>query len=74
MTPLITTVDDPELTRLRQQAADAQYRLNALLDRRLESLDGCGWAPSPADVDRAREIAETAQRILEAHERMAVRT
>lgn len=63
-----------ELSRLRQQAADAQASLNGLVERREASLDGCGWSPSPADIDRARDRAEAAQRLLEAHVRMAARS
>lgn len=63
-----------ELSRLEQQAADARASLNSLIERREASLDGgCGWSPSPSDIDRARDRAEAAQRLLEAHVRMAVR-
>lgn len=62
-----------ELSRLRQQAADAIASFNSLVERREAYLDGCGWSPSPADIDRARDRAEAAQRLLEAHVRMAER-
>ncbi|MEI8715651.1 hypothetical protein [Mesorhizobium sp. ISC11] len=58
-----------ELTRLEQQALNARLRLENLLRQREAAQEGCGLVPKPAEIDRAREMAETAERLRRAHER-----
>lgn len=60
-----------EFTRLYVQAEGARARLDALLSQREMALQGSGPAPRPETIDRAREMAETAERLLMAHERTA---
>ncbi|RWN69953.1 MAG: hypothetical protein EOR99_03735 [Mesorhizobium sp.] len=68
----MTTIN--ELSRLEQQATNARLRLENLLLQREAGLEGGGLVPAPSEVDRARDRLEAAQRLLEAHVRMAVRT
>ncbi|RWN34159.1 MAG: hypothetical protein EOR97_05220 [Mesorhizobium sp.] len=60
-----------ELTRLEQQALNARLRLENLLRQREAGLEGCGLVPKPAEIDRAREMAEMAERLLNTHGRAA---
>lgn len=60
-----------ELIRLLVQAEGARSRLDALLIQREAAQEGRGLSPKPADIDRAREMAETAERLLSAHARTA---
>ncbi|RWQ16111.1 hypothetical protein [Mesorhizobium sp.] len=53
-----------ERSSLEQQATDARSRLDSLLRQREGALEGRALAPKP------EEIAETAERLLRAHERM----
>lgn len=62
-----------ELSRLRQQADAAQARLDSLLRQREGALEGRGLAPAPMEVDKARDRLEAAERLVDAHVRMAVR-
>ncbi|KRB13949.1 hypothetical protein ASD99_14865 [Mesorhizobium sp. Root695] len=62
-----------ELARLFIQADGARARLDALLRQREAAQEGCGLSPRPAEIDKARDMAETAERLLNAHARM-VRT
>ncbi|MEI8714767.1 hypothetical protein [Mesorhizobium sp. ISC11] len=67
------TNTDYELIRLLVQAEGARSRLDALLSQREAAQEGRGLSPKPEEIDRAREMAETAERLLNAHARM-VRT
>lgn len=58
-----------ELERLRHQVDDAQARLDALLDARERAQEGRGLAPTPAEVDRARDMLEAAEALLRRAER-----
>lgn len=60
-----------EIARLRQQATDARDRLDALLEAKEAALEGRGTAPSPAALDRARALVETADALLRTAERTA---
>ncbi|ANN58679.1 hypothetical protein A9174_19305 [Mesorhizobium loti NZP2037] len=60
-----------ELARLFIQADGARARLDALLRQREAAQEGRGLSPKPEEIDRAREMAETAERLLMAHERTA---
>ncbi|PBB85721.1 hypothetical protein CK216_16470 [Mesorhizobium sp. WSM3876] len=62
-----------ELARLRQQAADAQAHVDALLAQRQAPLDGAGPMPSATEVDRARAKAEVAEALVRTYERTAGR-
>ncbi|WP_192384092.1 hypothetical protein [Mesorhizobium silamurunense] len=62
-----------ELSRLRQQADDAQVRLDSLLRQREDAQEGRGLAPKPEEIDKARDRLEAAEALLRAHERMAAR-
>ena len=65
------TLNGAELARLRQQAAEARDRLDALYDAKEAALEGRGTAPSPATIDRARALVETADALLATAERTA---
>ncbi|MER8371729.1 hypothetical protein [Mesorhizobium sp. M1406] len=63
-----------ELARLRELAMNARLRLENLLRQREAGLEGCGLVPAPMEVDKARDRLEAAERLVDAHVRMAVRT
>lgn len=56
-----TTGFDPEIVRLRHQAAEARQRADELLAQREAALCGTGLMPSEAEVQRAQAMAETAE-------------
>lgn len=62
-----------ELSRLQQQASEARLHLENLLRQREAALEGGGLAPRPAEIDKARDRLEAAERLVEAHVRMGVR-
>ncbi|MER9914018.1 hypothetical protein NKJ71_25665 [Mesorhizobium sp. M0050] len=60
-----------ELTRLEQQALNARLRLENLLRQREAGQEGSGLVPAPSDIDKARDRVEAAERLVDAHVRMA---
>ncbi|PAP97806.1 hypothetical protein LRP31_23630 [Mesorhizobium mediterraneum] len=62
-----------EFARLYLQAEGARARLDALLSQREAAQQGGGLSPKPSEIDKARDRLEAAERLLEAHGRMAVR-
>lgn len=58
-----------ETDRLRRQAAEAQARLEALLEQRERAFEGCGPSPSPTEIDRARAATEAALALLMTYQR-----
>lgn len=62
-----------ELSRLRQQADAARARLDSLLGQREAAQEGGGLVPAPGEIDKARDRLEAAERLVDAHVRMAVR-
>lgn len=62
-----------ELSRLRLQADGVRARLDAPLGQRETAQGGGGLVPAPAEIDRARDRLEAAERLVDAHVRMAVR-
>ncbi|MER8389418.1 hypothetical protein NKH14_28690 [Mesorhizobium sp. M1380] len=65
---------EDELARLRRQASDAQARLDHLLRQREGAQEGAGLAPRPEEINKARDRLEAAERLVNAHLRMAVRS
>ncbi|MER8393739.1 hypothetical protein NKH10_17735 [Mesorhizobium sp. M1340] len=62
-----------ELSRLKEQAMNMRLRLENLLCQREAALEGGGLVPAPAEIDKARDRLEAAERLVDAHVRMAVR-